>query len=178
MLANVSDRMKHLFAALFALVGMNIHAESVAVGAPAPDISQLDENGKLVQLSEVYSGSDLTLVYFYPKADTSGCTAQACSLRDAIVDLGGLGVTVIGVSHDTPAQQLAFKKKYELPFTLLADADGKVIEAFGVPTYPGGMAQRESFLIQDGKVVWRASKAKTAEYAQEIKDAIASLKKS
>lgn len=169
--------MKRIFAALFALVGMNLHAEPLAVGLPAPDVTQLDENGKPVKLADIYAGSDLTLVYFYPKAMTSGCTAQACSLRDAIVDLKGLGVTVIGVSHDTPEQQLAFKKKYELPFTLLADSDGKVISAFGVPTYPGGMAQRESFLVKDGRIAWRSLKARTDQHAQEVKDAVASLRK-
>jgi peroxiredoxin Q/BCP len=116
-------------------------------------------------------------VYFYPKANTGGCTAQACSLRDAIVDLKSIGVTVIGVSHDKPADQLSFKTKFNLPFTLIADSDGAVIKAFGVPTYPGGMAQRESFIVKDGKIVWRSLKAETAKHAQEVKDAVASLKK-
>jgi peroxiredoxin Q/BCP len=176
MMAGFPNSMKKLLAAALALIGMNIHAEPLAVGAPAPDITATDENGKPVKFSDLYEQGEFTLVYFYPKADTGGCTAQACSLRDAIVDLKGLGVTVIGVSHDKPADQLAFKKKYELPFTLVADADGKVIEAFGVPTFPGGFSQRQSFLVKDGKIVWRSLAAKTKEHAQEVKDAITALK--
>ncbi len=168
--------MKRLLAAALALIGMNLHADPLAVGASAPDITAPDENGKPVKFSDVYA-KGMVLVYFYPKADTPGCTAQACSLRDAIVDLKGVGVTVLGVSHDKPAQQLAFKEKYKLPFTLIADSDGKVIEAFGVPTYPTGMAKRQSFIVKDGKIVWRSLNAQTKTHAQEVKDAVASLKK-
>jgi len=168
--------MKRLLAAAFALIGMNLHAEPLAVGAAAPDITAPDENGKPVKFSDIYKKSDITLVYFYPKANTGGCTAQACSLRDAIVDLKGIGVTVIGVSHDKPADQLSFKEKFNLPFILIADSDGAVIKAFGVPTYPGGMAQRQSFLVKDGKIVWRSLAAKTSEHAKEVEAAVASLK--
>jgi peroxiredoxin Q/BCP len=168
--------MKRFLAAALALIGMNLHADPLAVGAAAPDLTAPDENGKPVKFSDVYA-KGLVLVYFYPKADTPGCTAQACSLRDAIVDLKNIDVTVLGVSHDKPAQELAFKEKYQLPFTLIADADGAVIKAFGVPTYPGGMAHRQSFLVRDGKIVWRSLNAQTATHAQEVKDAVASLKK-
>ncbi len=167
--------MKRFLAAAFALIGMNLHADPLAVGAAAPDITAPDENGKPVKFSDVYA-KGMVLVYFYPKAGTSGCTAQACSLRDAIVDLKDVGITILGVSHDTPAQQLAFQKKYQLPFTLIADADGKVIKAFGVPTYPGGMAHRQSFIVKDGKIAWRSLNAQTKTHAQEVKDAVASLK--
>lgn len=169
--------MKKFLVAVLALVGMNLHADPLAVGAEAPDVTAPDENGKPVKLSDIYKSGDLTLVYFYPKAMTGGCTAQACSLRDAIVDLKDLGVTVVGVSHDTPAEQLAFKEKYKLPFTLIADSDGAVIKAFGVPTIIAGAAKRQSFLVKDGKIVWRSLSAKTAEHAKEVKDAVASLKK-
>jgi peroxiredoxin Q/BCP len=169
--------MKRFLAAAFALIGMNLHAEPLAVGAAAPDITAVDENGKPVKFSDVYAKGELTLVYFYPKANTGGCTAEACSLRDAIVDLKKIGITVIGVSHDKPADQLSFKTKFNLPFTLIADSDGKVIEAFGVPTYPGGLSHRQSFIVKDGKIVWRSLDAKTAQHAQEVKDAVASLKK-
>ncbi|MGH8045637.1 MAG: peroxiredoxin [Chthoniobacterales bacterium] len=169
--------MKRFLTAAFALIGMNIHAEPLTVGAAAPDITANDENGKPVKFSDVYKKGELTLVYFYPKANTGGCTAQACSLRDAIVDLKEIGVTVIGVSHDTPAEQLSFKTKFELPFTLIADSDGAVIKAFGVPTYPGGMAHRQSFIVKDGKIAWRSLDAKTKEHAKEVEDAVAALKK-
>jgi peroxiredoxin Q/BCP len=167
--------MKRLLAALFALLGANLHAEPLAVGAEAPKITAPDENGQPFDLGKAYAHG-LTLVYFYPKAMTPGCTAQACSLRDGIVDLKNLGVTVIGVSHDSPAAQKAFKEKYNLPFTLIADAKGEVIAAFGVPTLPGGMAKRQSFLVKDGKVVWVCLDAQTKTHAQQVAEAVAKLK--
>jgi peroxiredoxin Q/BCP len=166
--------MKRLLAAAMTCIGMNLNAEPLAVGTTAPQITALDEAGQSVNLGELYA-KGLTLVYFYPKANTGGCTAQACSLRDSIVDLKNLGVTVIGVSHDTPAAQKSFKDKYQLPFTLIADADGKVIEAFGVPTLPGGMSKRQSFLVKDGKIAWFSPSAQTAKHAEEVKEAVAKL---
>jgi len=167
--------MKRLLAAALALVGMNLHAEPLAVGAPAPKITALNQDGQSIDLGSIYA-KGLVLVYFYPKAGTPGCTAQACSLRDGISDLKGLGITVIGVSHDSVAAQKAFQQKYNLPFTLIADADGKVITAFGVPTLPGGMAMRQSFLVKDGKIVWYCPKADPKTHAKQVEDAIAGLK--
>jgi len=90
------------------------------------------------------------LVYFYPKADTPGCTAQACSLRDAYTDLLQEGVTVIGVSHDSPAAQKNSRKSTISRFSLIADTDGAVAKAFQVPTVVG-FTKRQAFLIRDGK---------------------------
>ncbi len=160
---------------LLALFGTNLHAKPIAVGEPAPKITALDENGRSVDFADLYA-QGLTLVYFYPKADTPGCTAQACSLRDGIVDLKKIGVNVVGVSHDTPAAQKAFKEKYQLPFTLIADADGKVISAFGVPTLVMGIAKRQSFLVKNGKVVWYSPDAQTSKHAAEVTAAVAALR--
>jgi peroxiredoxin Q/BCP len=146
--------------------------EPLKVGDPAPNASSVDESGKPVTLSQFY-GSGWTLVYFYPKADTPGCTAEACSLRDAFADLTKKGVTVVGVSADKPAAQKAFKEKYNLPFTLLADSDQQVIKAFGVPTTLG-MASRQSFLIKDGKIVWLDLHASTKQQAADILKAVSS----
>jgi len=170
--------MKRLLALLTTTLAglLPLHATPLAVGAAAPDIAAVDENGQPVKFADLYA-KGLTLVYFYPKAGTPGCTAQACSLRDGIVDLKKLGVNVIGVSHDTPAAQKAFKEKYQLPFTLIADSDGKVIAAFGVPTIPVvGLAKRQSFLVKDGRIVWYSPNAQTATHAKEVEAAIASLK--
>jgi peroxiredoxin Q/BCP len=167
--------MKRLLVAFLALLGCNLHAKPLAVGADAPKIVAPDENGQPFDLGKACA-KGLTLVYFYPKAMTGGCTAQACSLRDSIVDLKNLGVTVIGVSHDSPAAQKAFKDKYQLPFTLIADEKGEVIAAFGVPTLPGGMAMRQSFLVRDGKVVWYCPTAQTTKHAKEVEAAVAKLK--
>ena len=110
---------------------------------------------------------------FYPKASTPGCTAQACSLRDGIAELRNLGITVLGVSHDTAEAQKKFKAQNSLPFTLIADHDGKVIKAFGVPTIIMGMSKRQSFLIKGGKVVWRSLSAQTDGHAEEVRKAVA-----
>ncbi|MGC1479433.1 MAG: peroxiredoxin [Chthoniobacterales bacterium] len=159
---------------IMAFFGMNLGAEPLEVGAEAPAFTAVDETGGSVNLGEVYDRG-LTLVYFYPKANTPGCTAQACSLRDSIADLREDGVTVLGVSHDSPKAQMKFKEAYDLPFTLIADADGKVIEAFGVPTMPTGASKRQSFLIKDGKVAWRSLKAETKGHADEVRKAVAEV---
>lgn len=163
--------MKKIFAIGFlALFSSLALADPIGVGSAAPQAASLDSDGKAVKLSALY-GKGWTLVYFYPKADTPGCTAEACSLRDAFADLTKEGVTVIGVSADKPGEQKAFRDKYKIPFTLLADSDKKVIAAFGVPTTMG-FASRQSFLIKDGKVAWRDLHASTKEQAADILKAI------
>ena len=153
---------------LFSLLGLALfaHGEPLAVGAPAPDITAVDQNGKTVNFKEVYAKGP-TLVYFYPKADTPGCTKQACSIRDDWSALQGKGIQVLGVSGDTSESQKKFEEKYKLPFTLIADHDSKVAEAFGVP-HKGAIAQRVSFLIKDGKVAWTMPKASTQTHAQDV----------
>ena len=164
-----------LLVSLLSLFGLKAGAEPLDVGVKAPQLTAADENGKPVQFGQLYE-KGLTLVYFYPKASTPGCTAQACSLRDSITSLRDLGVTVIGVSHETPESQKKFKENNHLPFTLIADKDGEVIKAFGVPTLVFGIPKRQSFLIKDGKVVWRSLNAQTSTHAEEVKQAIAALK--
>lgn len=161
--------------ALTSLFGCSFGAEPLSIGANAPDVTAPDENGNPVDFAKIYARG-LTLVYFYPKASTPGCTAQACSLRDGIADLKADGVTILGVSHDTAEAQRMFKEKYNLPFTLIADREGKVIRAFGVPTIVFGIANRQSFLIKDGKVVWRSLHAQTKSHAEEVSKAVAALK--
>ena len=99
-------------------------------GKPAPDFSLLDQQGKTVTLSNL-RGSPVVL-YFYPKDDTPGCTKEACAFRDAFAHYEKAGAKVIGVSPDSVTSHEKFIKKYELPFTLLADTEKKVCEAFGV----------------------------------------------
>lgn len=156
----------------FGLIG---RADEIEVGAPLPAVAVPDQDGKPVELAAA-GGKGFTLVYFYPKADTPGCTKQACSLRDAYVTLVDRGVKVFGVSADTVAEQKAFQEKYRLPFTLLADHDKKVIEAFGVP-YMGGYAKRQAFLFQDGKLVWRDLTASTDQQAADLLAALDELSK-
>lgn len=120
----------------------------------APAIKVVNSEGSELDLGEVYEAGP-TLVYFYPKADTPGCTKQACNLRDSFEDLSDKGLQVIGVSTDGVKAQAAFKKKFSLPFTLVADHDKRLVEAFGVPLIMKGFASRQSFLIVDGMVAWR-----------------------
>ena len=102
---------------------------TLAVGDKAPSFSLKDQHGKTVKLSE-FKGRKL-IVYFYPKADTPGCTTQSCAIRDAHPQLKRLGVAVVGISPDPPEKQLKFDDKYSLGFALLADTDHAVAEAWG-----------------------------------------------
>ena len=100
-------------------------------GDNAPDFTLLDQNGEPFTLSKsLEQRKALHLIYFYPKADTPGCTTQACGLRDILGDIGD--TIVLGISPDTPAKQARFDKKYGLGFPLLADEDHAVAEAYGV----------------------------------------------
>jgi thioredoxin-dependent peroxiredoxin len=145
-------------------------AQALPVGAAAPVLEAINQDGQKVNFGDHYR-KGLVLVYFYPKADTPGCTAQACSLRDAYTDLLQEGVTVIGVSHDSPDAQKKFQTKYHLPFVLIADQDGAVARAFQVPTVIG-FTKRQAFLIRDGKVVWADFSASTDKQADDVKKAI------
>lgn len=126
---------------------------ALAPGDAAPDFSAKNQDGKLIRLSEL-KGKPV-LVYFYPKDDTPGCTAQACSLRDEFRKFRAKGAVVLGVSAQDEASHREFKKKHKLPFDLLVDKDGKVAEALGVELMPViGLHKRQSVLIgANGKVI-------------------------
>ena len=162
-----------MLSALLSFLGFTQPAGALTVGDAAPRVGARDQNGAEVSLADVYAKGP-TLVYFYPKADTPGCTAQACSLRDAFPDFTKEGVNVIGVSGDTVEGQKKFAEKYNLPFTLLADSDGAVAKAFGVPAVMG-MAKRQSFIVVDGKIAWIVESAKTGDHAAEVQAALTSL---
>jgi len=147
------------------------HADPLEIGASAPTLTVLTSDGSEINLAEVYEAGPV-LVYFYPKADTPGCTKQACNLRDSFSELSETGLRVIGVSTDGVERQAAFKEKYSLPFTLVADPGGKLVEAFGVPLVMKGFASRQSFLIIGGKVAWRDLSASPKSQAA---DALAAL---
>jgi len=151
------------------------------VGNKAPEVTGVTETGQKLNFAEVYSKQPYTLVYFYPKANTSGCTAQGCSLRDAYEALTKKGVVVIGVSLDQVDAQKSFKDKYHFPFTLIADPDRTVVNAFGVSVKSvpavGQFANREAFLIKDGKIVWADYHAKTDKQAEDVLSVIDSQQK-
>ena len=167
-----------LFSSLVLLAAATclLHADPLPVGAPAPDITATNEQGKPVSFAHVYA-KGITLVYFYPKAGTPGCTAEACSLRDSYTKLHGEGLQIIGVSRDAVDSQKQFQDEYHLPFTLVADRDGSVAKAFGVPMMGFlPIASRESFIVKDGRIAWTSVHAKTKGSAEEVQAALDRLK--
>jgi len=146
-------------------------SEPLETGAALPHVIQKNQDNLPVNLAEAGAHGHL-LVYFYPKADTPGCTRQACSLRDSYADLTERGVLVFGVSSDSADAQKAFREKFNLPFTLLADEDGAVTNAFGVPKTLG-FTKRQAFLFRDGILVWRDLSASTTRQAADVIEVIA-----
>jgi thioredoxin-dependent peroxiredoxin len=142
------------------------------IGDPIPAVTAQDQDGKSVNLAEEGS-TGYTLVYFYPKAMSPGCTAQACSLRDSYSELQSKGVKIFGVSLDTVEAQKKFVEEDHLPFALLSDKDQKVTGAFGVPVRLNAFASRQAFLFKDGKLIWLDTNASTAKQAQDVLSALA-----
>lgn len=174
----MKTRLLMLTAIINALFGTAVAGEGEKVSYPAPVVSGVNQDGVTVNFADVYKKGP-TVVFFYPKADTPGCTKQACSLRDAFADLSKQGVQVLGVSFDKEAAQKAFKDKFTLPYDLIADPEGKIVEAFKVKKMLKGLlslASRSCFLIKDGKVVWQDYQAATAEQAADIKRVLAEVK--
>ncbi len=150
----------------------------VKEGTTAPDFKVTNTDGELVRLKD-FRGRKVVL-YFYPKDDTPGCTKEACSFRDAFADFRKRGIEVLGVSTDSEASHKKFTAKYKLPFTLLADTDHSIADAYGVygekkfmgRTYMG--VKRMTFLIDEkGKVKKVFEKVKPEEHAQDVLDAFA-----
>ena len=165
-----------LFLLTMNLLSLFAHADPLTLGTPAPQLTARDQDGKTVAFADVYA-KGITLVYFYPKAETPGCTAEACSLRDAYEGLHAKGLQILGVSRDTSESQKKFQENRKLPFSLIADTDGKVAEAFHVPLIPVvGMTKRQSFIIKDGKLAWSSLSAETSGAAQEVQKALDSLR--
>ena len=150
---------------------------AITVNDPAPDFQLLDETGTLRRLAD-WRGKPVVL-YFYPKDDTPGCTAEACNFRDDHSQYEQAGVTILGVSPDTPKSHAKFKAKYHLPFTLLADTDHQVCELYGVWGRKKFMGReydgvfRSTFLIgPDGNILRVYENVKPAEHSREILAAI------
>ena len=150
---------------------------SLEIGDKAPDFTLPTDGAGTVRLSDL-KGQNVVL-YFYPKDDTSGCTAEACQFRDLFPKFGRTDAMVIGISRDSIASHDKFKKKYKLPFTLASDEQGKVTERYGVwvqksmygRKYMG--IERSTFLIDDKGVIrgiWR--KVKVPGHAEEVLNAI------
>jgi len=153
---------------IFSLLANLLSAE-IEIGAPAPQVSTINELGEPINLgSELSEGT--SLVFFYPKAMTGGCTKQVCSLRDSWDLLKDRGVTIYGVSSDTIKLQKAFSDRYELPFSLIADTDQTVSKAFGKNRW-----SRQAYIFKDGILVWRDLGASTAKQAADVITALDEL---
>jgi thioredoxin-dependent peroxiredoxin len=151
----------------------------VEEGTPAPDFTLTSDSGEQVSLSEL-RGKPVVL-YFYPKDDTPGCTAQACGIRDAWGEFERAGAVVLGVSPDDERSHVRFKEKYDLPFALLADTDHATAEEYGVrveksmygKTYMG--VERSTFVIDaDGNVAKAMRKVKPDTHADDVLAALRS----
>lgn len=142
-------------------------------GDKVPQFTSKDQDGNEIKLSD-YKGKKL-VVFFYPRANTPGCTAEACNLRDNYKELQAQGYHILGVSADTQKKQASFRDKYEFPFPLLADEDHTVINAFGVwgpkkfmgKEYDG--IHRTTFIVDgNGTVEKVIDKVKTKDHAAQI----------
>jgi peroxiredoxin Q/BCP len=150
----------------------------VEVGQPAPDFALPDQNGEPVRLSDLRGRR--VVVYFYPKADTPGCTTQACGIRDHAADYDAADAVVLGISPDTVKDVKTFADKFDLRFRLLADADHAVAEAYGVwvekhrsgRTYWGN--ERTTFVVDaDGRVAEVLRNVKPAQHDDLVLSALA-----
>ncbi len=144
-------------------------------GDKAPDFKAEDQNGNIVSLSGILATGKRVILYFYPKDNTPGCTAEACSLRDGYAELLKQGFVVVGVSADSAASHLKFREKHQLPFTLLADVDHAIAEAYGTwgekrfmgRTYMGML--RTTFVIgTDGVITKVFEKVDTKRHFEQI----------
>ena len=157
------------------MLSQGLAETTMNLGSPIPALSAKDQEGQQIDLA-AYGKKGFLLVFFYPKANTPGCTAQACSLRDGNAELARRGVRIVGISADTVSSQKSFATDQKLPYPLLADSENKIIQAFGVGGL-FGFAQRSAFLFQDGILIWRDPKGSTKDQAEVVLDHLDSLSK-
>jgi peroxiredoxin Q/BCP len=145
------------------------------IGDRAPEVLGKDENGNEIRLKD-FEGRKLVL-YFYPKDNTSGCTSEACSLRDRYAELQGAGYEVVGVSKDTAESHQKFKEKHSLPFPLIADVDKTLMEAMGAWGEKNMYGKktmgtiRTTFIIDESGIItqiFTGREVKTKQHAQQI----------
>jgi len=152
---------------IMAMLGLAAAAE-VTEGAKAPLFEAQDQNGTLVRLAD-FQGKAAVVLYFYPKDDTPGCTAQACSLRDGFAAIKAAGAVILGVSADTSQSHKAFAEKFHLPFSILADPDKRIIAAYGVKMPVLGFAKRVTFLIDRQGIVRKVvTDTRTKDHDQQV----------
>jgi thioredoxin-dependent peroxiredoxin len=147
--------------------------DAMELNDKAPDFTSLDQDGEKIALKD-FKGKWVVL-YFYPRADTPGCTIEACSFRDSFKRVEKIGAVVLGVSPDTPKDQKKFVDKFDLPFTLVADADKTICKAYGVVQEKNmygkkvmGVARTTFIIGPDGKVKHIFSKVKPEGHAEQV----------
>jgi peroxiredoxin Q/BCP len=152
------------------------------VNSKAPEFTLPDQDGKEISLKD-YRGSYVVL-YFYPRADTPGCTIEACEFRDSYKKMEKSGAVLLGISPDTSKAQKKFEEKFSLPFTLLADADRKVADSYGVVVQKNmygkkvtGVARTTFIIGPDGKIVHIFNKVKPEGHAEEVLEYLKSAMK-
>ena len=155
---------------------------NIEINDKAPEFTSPDENGKEISLKNLRG--KVVVLYFYPRADTPGCTVEACEFRDTYRQMQKTGAVLLGISPDTPTAQKKFQDKFKLPFSLLADADKKIAIAFGVLQEKNMYGKkvmgivRTTFIIgPDGKIQHIFPKVKPAGHALEVLTRLKELSK-
>jgi thioredoxin-dependent peroxiredoxin len=170
--------MKTLMAILIGAVVISLAAfaaDMPKVGDSAPDFSVAASDGTTAHLKD-YIGKGNIILYFYPKDDTTGCTKEACGLRDTFDEFKGLNATILGVSFDSVASHKAFIAKYNLPFILLADTDKSVAKLYGVADESSQHARRVTFVVNKaGKIAFVDPKVNPATHAAELRTVLNGL---
>lgn len=172
--------MRHLFLLMFTSFSILTMAQQLEVGDTIPLFSLQDQNGDVVHIQDKLNDGPV-VIYFYPKDDTPGCTKEACSFRDSYTAFTDEGVTVIGISSDSPEDHKAFAEKYQLPFLLLSDINKEVRKAFGVKGDLFGLIPgRVTFVVDSNGVVHHVfdSQTRAEAHITESLEAIRNLNNS
>ncbi|MDC3132267.1 peroxiredoxin [Opitutae bacterium] len=143
--------------------------KTLAIGDSIPCVTAPDHNDNDFNFKETLSDT-ISIVFFYPKAHTPGCTMQACSMRDVFTMLHEKGIIVLGVSSDSPKSQKSFKEKHSLPYTLISDKNGAVAEAFGKSKW-----SRQAYIFNENKLIWKDTKGVTSKQGEEAIAALSSF---
>ncbi len=150
--------------------------KNVNVGDAIPQFSLPDQNNEVINIADKI-GNNILVIYFYPKDDTPGCTAEACSFRDQYQDFTDAGAEVIGISFDSPSRHKKFAAKHRLPFTLLSDSKKQVLKAFGVPTLMFGMLPGRVTYVVDRQGVIQHVYNSNANATQHVQESLQIIKK-
>ena len=164
--------MKLVYALLFFTITIMFASsddKTLTIGDSVPKVVALDHDNNKFDF-EANLSDKVSVVFFYPKAHTPGCTLQACSMRDSFSELNEKGIQVLGVSSDRPDSQKSFKDKHSLPYTLISDKSGAVAKAFGKSKW-----SRQAYIFSEGKLIWKDTKGATSKQGDEAKAALSSL---